>query len=139
MLPTITIDGRLTDDPGLRFTTSGVAVCSFRVAASDSKKLDSGEWENTEQISVGVSLWEGDAETAAETLRKGDRVVVTGRVYEREYQKRDGTWARTLETKYATVARVIDGKRSGTPAPERPAAPAQDPWKGQANQEAAPF
>lgn len=126
MLPTITVDGRLVADPELRFTGAGKAVCSLRVAASDSKKDDSGNWETTEQIFIGVSLWENEGEAAAEHLRKGDQVVVTGRIFEREYEKSDGTKGRSLEVKYPSVAKKISAPRA-----ERSSAPApasSDPW-----------
>ena len=77
MLPSVTIDGRLVADPELRFTQGGKAVCSMRVAASDSKKDDAGNWQTTEQIFIGVSLWENEAEAAAEAFQKGDQVLVT--------------------------------------------------------------
>ena len=75
MLPNITIDGRLVADPELRFTGAGKAVCSFRVAASDSKKDANDQWQTTEQIFIGVSLWEAEGEAAAEMLSKGDQVL----------------------------------------------------------------
>lgn len=140
MLPQITIDGRLVADPELRFTQGGRAVCSFRVAASDSKKDDRGNWETTEQIFIGVSLWEAEGEIAAETLAKGDRVLVTGRIYEREYDKSDGSKGRSLEIKFPTVAKVPSaprGERQGARQAAQ-AAPASDPW-GLPSNENPPF
>lgn len=125
MLPNITIDGRLVADPELRFTQGGKAVCSLRVAASDSKKTDTG-WETQEQIFIGVSLWEAEGEAAAEHLQKGDQVVVTGRIFEREYDKNDGSKGKSLEVKYPTVAKKVSApktQRSTSPTP-----PANDPW-----------
>lgn len=138
MLPQITIDGRLTDDPQLRFTAGGKAVCSFRVAASDSKKDDRGNWETTEQIFIGVSLWENEGEAAAETYMKGDRVLVTGRIYEREYEKSDGTKGRSLEVKFPTVAKVPAAAKSERQAP-RQQATAIDPWATGPSSDAPPF
>ncbi|WP_207009781.1 single-stranded DNA-binding protein [Nocardioides aromaticivorans] len=132
MLPTITIDGRLVDDPELRFTQGGKAVASFRVAASDSKKDASGNWETNERVFIGVSLWEGDAEEAAETLGKGDRVLISGRLFEREYEKRDGGTGKSLEMKFPTVAKVVAakrGQRATSAAPARASSSAAgDPW-----------
>lgn len=131
MLPNITIDGRLVDDPELRFTKAGKAVCSFRVAASDSKKDDAGNWETTERIFVGVSLWEQEAEEAANNLSKGDRVLISGRIYEREYEKSDGTKGRSLELKFPTVGKTIavrKGQAASSPARSAPAASSSDPW-----------
>lgn len=129
MLPTITIDGRLVADPELRFTQGGKPVCSLRVAASDSKKNDDGSWDTTEQIFVNVSLWEKEGEAAAEALRQGDQVLVSGRIYTREYEKSDGTKGSSLEVKYPTVAKKISapkGERQSAPTQSRPAA--DDPW-----------
>lgn len=129
MLPSITIDGRLVADPELRFTGAGKAVCSFRVAASDSKKDANDQWQTTEQIFIGISLWEAEGEAAAETLRKGDQVLVSGRIYEREYEKSDGTKGKSLEVKFPTVAKKVSaprGDRSTSPA-STPAA-TNDPW-----------
>ncbi len=125
MLPTVTIDGRLVADPELRFTQGGKAVCSLRVAASDSKKTDTG-WETTEQIFIGVSLWDNEAEAAANALQKGDQVVVTGRIFEREYDKNDGTKGKSLEVKYPTVAKKVSAPKVQRSTPS--AAPANDPW-----------
>ena len=126
MLPNVTIDGRLVADPELRFTQGGKAVCSLRVAASDSKKDDGGNWQTTEQIFVGVSLWEAEGEAAAETLVKGDQVLVTGRIYQREYEGSNGEKRTSLEVKFPTVA-----KKVGAPRGERSTSttkPTNDPW-----------
>ena len=126
MLPSVTIDGRLVADPELRFTAGGKAVCSMRVAASDSKKDDAGNWQTTEQVFIGVSLWEAEAEAAAEAFQKGDQVLVTGRIYEREYETRDGGKGKSLELKFPTVAKKVSAPRADRSS-ARPA-PADDPW-----------
>lgn len=126
MLPTITIDGRLVADPELRFTQGGKAVCSMRVAASDSKKDDSGNWNTTEQIFIGVSLWEAEGEAAAEAFQKGDQVLVTGRIYQREYEGSSGEKRTSLELKFPTVAKKVSAPRAER-TQSRPT-PAGDPW-----------
>ena len=126
MLPTITIDGRLVADPELRFTQGGKAVCSIRVAASDSRKDDNGNWETTEQIFVSVSLWENEAEAAAEALQKGDQVLVGGRIYQREYEASNGEKRTSLEVKFPTVAKKVTAPRVDRTAAR--SAPADDPW-----------
>lgn len=126
MLPQIVIDGRLVADPELRFTQGGKPVCSLRVAASDSKKDDTGNWNTTEQIFIGVSLWEAEGEAAAETLRKGDQVIVTGRIYEREYEASNGEKRKSLEMKFPSVAKKVSAPR--TDRSSTPPAPANDPW-----------
>ena len=143
MLPTTTIDGRLVADPELRFTAAGRAVCSFRVAASENKKNDQGGWDDGDRIFIGVSMWEADGEQAAEDLRKGDRVLISGRLYEREYDKSDGTKGRSLEVKFPTVAKVVAGRKQQGQGQgqQRQAAPTQasDPWGGRIPDSEPPF
>lgn len=132
MLPAITIDGRLVADPELKFTPGGKAVANMRVAASDSKKDDAGNWSTTEQIFINVTLWEAEAESAAEHFVKGDRVLVAGRIYQREYEKSDGSKGYSLEVKFPTVAKIPATPRrdssQGNSAWSQPSAPANDPW-----------
>lgn len=137
MLPQITIDGRLVADPELRFTSSGKAVCSLRVAASDSKKDESGNWQTAEQIFIGVSLWENEGEAAANALQKGDQVVVSGRIFEREYDKNDGSKGKSLEVKFPTVAKKVTAPR--VERTTTPVAPANDPWATPARDDEPPF
>lgn len=146
MLPQITIDGRLVADPELRFTGSGKAVCSLRVAASDSKKDDAGNWETTEQVFINVTLWEAEGEQAAAHYTKGDRVLVSGRLYQRDYEKSDGSKGSSLEVKFPTVAKIPSAPRAdrqqataqsgawGQPA----ATPSNDPWSAGGSTD-APF
>lgn len=126
MLPTITIDGRLVADPELRFTQGGKAVCSMRVAASDSKKDANDQWQTTEQIFIGVSLWENEAEAAAEAFQKGDQVLVTGRIYQREYEGSNGEKRMSLELKFPTIAKKVSAPRAQRSS--APSAPGNDPW-----------
>ena len=134
MLPQITIDGRLVADPELKFTGAGKAVANMRVAASDSKKDEAGNWSTTEQIFINVTLWEAEAETAAEHFTKGDRVLVAGRIYQREYEKSDGSKGYSLEVKFPTVAKIpatprreqTQGQSWG--AQSNAASLANDPW-----------
>jgi single-strand DNA-binding protein len=132
MLPSITIDGRLVADTELKFTPGGKAVANMRVAASDSKKDDAGEWQTTEQIFINVTLWEAEAETAAEHFVKGDRVLVSGRIYQREYEKSDGSKGYSLEVKFPTVAKIPATPRreqtQGQGAWAGSVKPANDPW-----------
>lgn len=132
MLPNVTIEGRAVADPELRFTASGRGVANLRIAANDSKKLDDGTWENTEQIFISCAVWNTDrapsiAETVAETIHKGDHLIVTGRIYQREYEA-NGEKRTSLEMKFPVVAKVIEAPRGqarqAAPAP----AVAADPW-----------
>lgn len=136
MLPTITLEGRAVNDPELRFTAQGKAVANFRVAASESKKDAAGNWEDGDKLFVNVAVWDQAGEAVAEHVGKGDKVVVTGRLYEREYEKNNGEKGRSLEVKFATVAKVVEpprGERQSAPQQsggysQAPAQPARDPW-----------
>ena len=88
---TITVVGNLTDDPELRFTPSGAAVAKFRVASTP-RTLDrqSGEWKDGEPLFLACNIWRDAAEHVAESLQRGARVIVQGRLRQRSYETREG-------------------------------------------------
>jgi single-strand DNA-binding protein len=88
---TITIVGNLVEDPNLRFTASGQAVASFRLASTP-RFLDrtSNEWKDGEGLFLTVNVWRQMAENCAESLQKGSRVIVQGRLRQRSYETREG-------------------------------------------------
>jgi len=85
---TITVVGNLTADPELRFTASGHAVASFTVASTP-RTFDrqSNEWKDGETLFLRCSVWRQYAENVAESLVKGTRVIVIGRLRQRSYEK----------------------------------------------------
>ncbi|MFE1103295.1 single-stranded DNA-binding protein [Nocardiopsis alba] len=87
----ITLVGNLVDDPELRFTNSGAAVASFRVASTP-RTFDrqSGEWKDGESMFLTCSVWRQYAENVAESLQRGMRVIVQGRLRQRSYETREG-------------------------------------------------
>lgn len=87
----ITVVGNLTDDPELRYTPSGAAVAKFRVASTP-RTFDkaSGEWRDGEALFLSCNAWRQLAENVAETLSRGTRVVVQGRLRQRSYETREG-------------------------------------------------
>ena len=87
----ITIIGNLTADPELRFMPSGAAVASFTVASTP-RTFDrqTGEWKNTETLFMPCQAWRQMAENIAESLTKGTRVIVQGRLVQRSYTTREG-------------------------------------------------
>ena len=88
---TITLAGNLTADPDLRYTPTGVAVAAFTVASSRRVyDTDSGQWKDADTLFLRCSAWRQLAEHSAESLRKGMRVVVTGRLRQREYETTEG-------------------------------------------------
>ena len=87
----ITVIGNLTADPEMRFTPSGAAVASFTVASTP-RTFDrqAGEWKNAETLFMPCSSWRDAAENVAESLTKGTRVIVQGRLVQRSYTTREG-------------------------------------------------
>lgn len=83
----ITVVGHLCDDPELRFTPSGAAVAKFRVASTPrSYNKQTQAWEDGESLFLPCSVWRQAAENCAETLTKGMRVIVQGRLRQRSYE-----------------------------------------------------
>jgi single-strand DNA-binding protein len=120
---TITVVGNLTDDPELRFTPSGAAVAKFRIASTP-RTLDrqSGEWKDGEPLFLACNIWRDAAEHVAESLQRGARVIVQGRLRQRSYETREGEKRTVYELevdeigpslRYAT-AKVQKMSRSGS-------------------------
>jgi single-strand DNA-binding protein len=154
----ITVVGNLTDDPELRFTPSGAAVANFRVASTPRNfNRQTNAWEDGDPLFLSCSVWRQAAENVAESLHRGARVVVTGRLKQRSYETRDGEKRTVFELdvdeigpslRYAT-AKVTKTQRSGTgfgntqqpsgggadpwataPAPSQSRQQGSDPWSG---------
>ncbi len=119
---TITVIGNLTSDPELRFTPSGAAVAGFTVASTP-RTFDrqSNEWKDGETLFMRCSVWRDAAENVAESLTRGSRVVVVGRLVSRSYETKEGEKRTVVEMqvdevgpslRYAT-AKVNKTQRSG--------------------------
>ena len=147
---TICITGNLVDDPILRFTPSGSAVANFTIASTP-RAFDkqSNEWKDGDTMFLNCSIWRQAAENVAESLTKGTRVIVQGRLKSRSYDDREGNKRTVFEVDVdevgpslaratAVVTRATGG---GEPAPRPPAGrpPAADPWAGITQQTEAPF
>lgn len=91
-LPNITIEGgTVVADPELRFTPSGAAVVNFRVASNSRRyNKDTNQWEDGDTTFLTCNLWGDAAQNVADTLRKGMRVNLTGKLKQRQYQTKDG-------------------------------------------------
>lgn len=94
----ITVVGNLTADPELRFTNSGAAVASFTVASTP-RTFDrqANEWKDGEALFLRCSVWRDAAENVAESLEKGTRVIVQGRLQQRSYTDREGNNRTSVE------------------------------------------
>src|SRR6266513_1906813 len=121
----ITVVGNLTADPELRFTPSGAAVANFTVASTQ-RIFDrqSNEWKDGDALFMRCSIWREAAENVAESLTRGSRVIVQGRLKQRSYETREGEKRTVVELevdeigpslKYATakVNRTQRGSSSG--------------------------
>jgi single-strand DNA-binding protein len=94
----LTVVGNLTADPELRFTPSGAAVANFTVASTPRYfDRDSNEWRDQEPLFLRCNIWRQAAENAAETLTRGARVIVTGRLRQRSYETTEGEKRRVTE------------------------------------------
>jgi len=137
---TVTVVGNLTNDPELRFTPSGAAVASFTVASS-TRVLDkqTNEWKDGDTLFMRCSVWRQYAENVAESLQRGMRVVVSGRLKQRSYETKEGEKRTVVELevddvgpalRYAT-AKVTKVNRGGPGAGGSGfggGQPADDPW-----------
>ena len=87
----ITIVGNLVDDPELRFTPSGAAVAKFRVASTQ-RYLDkaTNEWKDGDSLFLSCNVWRQTAENVAESLQRGMRVIIQGRLKQRSYETKEG-------------------------------------------------
>ncbi|MDJ0340195.1 single-stranded DNA-binding protein [Streptomyces sp. H10-C2] len=121
----ITVVGNLVDDPELRFTPSGAAVAKFRVASTP-RIFDkqTNEWKDGDGLFLTCSVWRQAAENVAESLQRGMRVIVQGRLKQRSYEDREGVKrtvyeldveevGASLKTATAKVTKTTGGGRSG--------------------------
>ncbi|MBM6401287.1 single-stranded DNA-binding protein [Phycicoccus sonneratiae] len=118
----ITIIGNLTADPELRFTPSGAAVANFTVASTP-RQFDrqSNEWKDGETLFMRCSIWRDAAENVAESLHRGTRVLVSGRLKSRSYETKEGEKRTVMELEVDEVgpslryasAKVTKAERGG--------------------------
>ena len=118
----ITVIGNLTADPELRFTPSGAAVANFTVASTPRQfDRNSNEWKDGDTLFMRCSIWREAAENVAESLTKGTRVVVSGRLVQRSYETREGEKRTVVECQVDEVgpslryasAKVTRSQRGG--------------------------
>ena len=145
--PTITVVGNLTDAPELRFTPSGVAVANFTVAQTP-RTFDKArsEYVDGDPLFLSCSVWKEYAEHVAETLTKGMRIIVHGRLKSRSYEARDGSRRTVFEVEVeevgpslryatATITRTQNGQRPQQTQQQ----PVRDPWASPTSTDEPPF
>src|ERR671930_108737 len=140
----VTVVGNITADPELRFTPSGAAVANFTVASTP-RTFDrqSGEWKDGEALFLRCNIWRQAAENVAESLTRGPRLIVSGRLKQRSFETREGEKRTVIELevdevgpslRYATakVNKVSRGGAGGGGgfggSVSGSSAPADDPW-----------
>ncbi|WP_067173823.1 single-stranded DNA-binding protein [Microtetraspora niveoalba] len=134
---TITIVGNLVDDPELRFTPTGQAVARFRIASTP-RFLDrqTNEWKDGEGLFLTCNVWRQAAENVAESLQRGMRVIVQGRLRQRSYETKEGEKRTVYEVEVDEVgpslrnatAKVNKTARQGGGGGGFGGGPANDPW-----------
>jgi single-strand DNA-binding protein len=155
----ITLQGNLVDDPELRFTPAGHAVAKFRVASTPrTYDKSTQQWTDGDSLFLTVSAWRSLGENVAESLHRGMRVVVVGRLQQRSYEDREGVKrtvyeidaedvAPSLRNATAQVTKTTGGQGGQHQQPAQQqgggwgastGAPAADPWATQGSGE-APF
>lgn len=127
----MTVVGNLTAAPDVKFTPSGAAVANFTVASTP-RKFDkqSGQWEDQEALFMRCSCWRQMAENVAETLSRGQRVVVHGRLRQRSYQNHEGQKRTVIELDVDDIGPSLRYATASVNKVERssPSEPASDPW-----------
>lgn len=116
-------EGGLTDTPEIRFTKDGRGVTTFTLAQSDSRKNDAGEWENTANLYLRVSLWDTDRHTwtdALADLSKGTKLVVRGKLVTNKWQDKEGNTRSQNEVQ--AFHAYIDAA-AGAPKPQQQSQP----------------
>ena len=111
-----TIVGNLVEDPEVRFTNTGIAVTNLRVAVTQRVQQD-GQWRDGDTSFFKVNVWRGQAENLAESLGKGDRVMVTGRLRQRSWETPEGEKRSVTELEADEVGPRSSGPRPRSNAP----------------------
>lgn len=133
----LTVVGNIVADPELRFTPSGAPVANFTVASTPRNfNRQTQEWEDGDALFLPCAVWRQAAENVAESLLKGMRVIVQGRLKQRSYETREGEKRTVYELdveevgpsmKYAS-AKVTRNQSSGNTSAPRTPAGTSDPW-----------
>lgn len=134
----ITLVGNVVRDPELRYTPTGVAVANFSVASTP-RTFDrqANEWKDGDTLFLTCNVWRQQAENLAETITRGTRVVVTGRLKQRSYETREGEKRTVFEVEVDEVAASMKFKPVTVQGADRPAGsrpggsggkPETDPW-----------
>jgi single-strand DNA-binding protein len=140
-LPRITVECRAVADPELRFASSGVAVGRLRLVASDRRKNEAGDWEDADTLWIDCTCFKQLAENVAESVVKGDLLVVTGKIRTESWETQDGE----KRSKIAMIADTVSASMQfrqiphGQKASRSSGRDDDDPWGRGDQPEEPPF
>jgi single-strand DNA-binding protein len=121
-LPTITATGNLVFEPDFQVTQSGVSRCKMRIACNERRKNQDGTWTDGETSYFDIVLWRGLAEAAADTFKKGQPILVVGKLKVVKYEDKNGVERTTVEITADEIAAVVKASKAKATATE------SDPW-----------
>ena len=130
-LPKITEVGKLFADPEIRWTATGKAVATIPIVFSKRTKTEAGGWQDAGTLFIRGTLWDQYAQNAVDSLSKGDSVLVTGEIFEREWEDKEGNKRKTLELKIYDIGPALKwnpAKISRADRSSQSAGPVDDPW-----------
>jgi single-strand DNA-binding protein len=119
-LPTITAIGNLVFEPDFGVTANGISRCKMRIACNERKKQD-GEWIDGDTSFFDIIVWRGLADAAGNQFKKGQTILVVGKVKISKYEDKNGAERQSVEILAEEIAAVVKGTKSVI-------TPAEDPW-----------
>ena len=122
-LPTITAQGNLVFEPDFQVTASGISRCKLRIACNERKKADNGTWSDGDTNYFDIVLWRELAEAAGDELKKGQAVLVTGKVKINKYEDKNGVERTSVEITGEQIAAVVKANKAKETTIDE-----SDPW-----------
>lgn len=121
MTATVTVTGNVGQDPEIRYTQTGKAVCTLSVAATPRKQTPAGDWDDDgEPLWLRADFWERDAETVADAVRRGDRITLAGTLALDAWQGTDGQRRETLTLRRAKFLGIVPRPGNAPQASQEP-------------------
>ena len=121
-LPTITAQGNLVFEPDFQVTASGISRCKLRIACNERRKNQDNTWSDGETSFFDVVLWRGLAEAAGDAFKKGQPILVVGKVRVSKYEDKNGVERTAVEITADEIAAVVKANKAKETSPE------SDPW-----------
>ena len=121
-LPTITAQGNLVFEPDFQVTQSGISRCKLRIACNERRKNQDNTWSDGETSYFDIVLWRGLAEAAADQFKKGQPILVVGKVRVSKYEDKNGIERTAVEITADEIAAVVKANKAKETTPE------SDPW-----------